>query len=212
MTDDTTAPEYWETFYADREPRWSGRANALLVEHTAGLQPGTALDLGCGQGGDALWLAGGGWTVTGVDVSASALAVAEEHAWAADLGGKIAWERHDLAESFPAGRFDLVAACYLQSPVAIPREEILRRAGVAVAPGGVLLIVSHAGWPAWVTDPDPAIAFRSAEGIVEDLLLPPGEWETEVVETVDRPVLDPDGSPATRPDNVVRVRRSGAGV
>lgn len=92
--------------------------------------------------------------------------------------------------------------------MAIPREEILRRSAVAVAPGGTLLVVSHAGWPAWVTDADPTVVFRSAEGILEDLLLPAGAWVTEVVETVDRPVLDPDGAPATRPDNVVRVRRA----
>jgi len=61
----------------------------------------------------------------------------------------IDWERHDLAVSFPRGSFDLVSACYLHSPVQMPRERVLRSAAGAVAPGGTLLVVGHAGFPSW---------------------------------------------------------------
>src|SRR5690606_18839286 len=71
--------EWWEAFYREGRGRWSGRPNASVVDETRDLAPGTALDLACGQGGDAIWLAQRGWTVTAVDISASALAVAERN-------------------------------------------------------------------------------------------------------------------------------------
>ena len=125
--------EFWEDFYAGRT-RWSGRPNELLVaEVEAEITPGDALDLGCGEGGDAIWLAQRGWQVTAVDVSANALAAATAQARrAASTGHR--WERHDLDETFPDGTFDLVVSCYLQSPVALGRTAILRAAAAAVRP------------------------------------------------------------------------------
>jgi len=98
------------------------------VAEAAGLPPGRALDLGCGQGGDAIWLAQRGWTVTGVDVSATALAVAAEQAAAAGVADAITWERADVGGSLPDGPFDLVTSSYLHSPVEIPWGAILRAA------------------------------------------------------------------------------------
>ncbi|MQA95954.1 MAG: methyltransferase domain-containing protein [Streptosporangiales bacterium] len=106
------------------------------------LTPGTALDLGCGEGADAIWLAEQGWTVTATDVSKVALDRAAAHA--RERGVTVDWRRHDLAESFPEGTYDLVCAFFLHSPVDMPRDGILRSAAAAVAPGGVLLIVGHA--------------------------------------------------------------------
>ena len=80
-----SAEHFWEEFYASGRSRWSGEANASLVEEVDGLAPGTALDLGCGQGGDAIWLAAQGWTVTATDISQTALDVAAGHA--AEAGG-----------------------------------------------------------------------------------------------------------------------------
>jgi SAM-dependent methyltransferase len=198
--------DFWEDFYAEGRGTWSGNPNALLVEEASDLSPGRALDLGCGQGDDAIWLARRGWRVTAVDVSANALARAAERAAAAGVPGAITWERHELGRSFPAGTFDLVSCCYLHSPVEIPREEILRAAAAAVAPGGTLLIVGHAGFPAW-TDHRPDIHFPTTQDVLDALALPPDEWAVERVAEVDRPMDDPEGNPSSRPDNVVRARR-----
>ena len=110
-----------------RSGRWSGKPNASLVEEVAELEPGTALDLGCGQGGDAIWLAAQGWTVTATDISQTALDIAARHA--AEAGVSVTWERHDLADSQPAGRFDLVTTSFLHSEVELPRDADPARRG-----------------------------------------------------------------------------------
>lgn len=146
--------EYWDDFYREGRGAWSGKPNRLLESEVSGLSPGTALDLGCGQGGDAIWLASHGWRVTGVDVSADALALAAEHAAAAGVEDAITWERHDLAISFPSGTFDLVSTHYLHSPVHIRRERILRSTIAAVAPGGPCRSSGTRGCPpGWTPTP-----------------------------------------------------------
>ncbi len=170
------------------------------------LPPGAALDVGCGQGDDAIWLAGRGWRVTGVDVSTNVLARAAGRADAAGVSAAITWEHHDLASSFPAGTFDLVTSCYLHSPVELPREAILRKAAAAVAPGGTLLVVGHAGSPSWAGH-QPDLYFPTPRDVLDGLALPVGEWVVERAEDVERAATDPDGNPGTRPDNVVRARR-----
>jgi len=208
MTDHASgeSEEFWEDFYREGRGAWSGNANGLLVEEIDGAPPGTALDLGCGQGDDAIWLASRGWNVTAVDISATALERAVGRAAAAGVADAISWERHDLAVSFPAGSFDLVTTCYLHSPVDMPRAEILRSAAAAVAPGGTLLIVGHAGSPSWA-DHDPGVHFPTTDDVLAELSLDPAEWTIERTDVVDRPMPDPDGNPASRPDNIVRARR-----
>ncbi|MFI0040432.1 class I SAM-dependent methyltransferase [Streptomyces mutabilis] len=118
--------------------------------------PGRALDLGCGEGGDAVWLATHGWHVTAVDIAPTALQRLTQHAARAGVTDRVSAQQHDLAETFPAGTFDLVSAQYLQTPYDLPRADILRRAAHALTPGGLLLIVDHGSvrpW-AWNTDPD----------------------------------------------------------
>ncbi|TMQ82650.1 class I SAM-dependent methyltransferase, partial [Actinomadura soli] len=152
--DDTTARrEFWDTRYAEHDHLWSGEPNHMLVQEISDLEPGTALDLGCGEGGDAIWLAGRGWRVTATDISGVALERAARHADAAGVADRIDFQRHDLGESFPEGVYDLVSAAFLHFPKeGLPREPILRAAAAAVAPGGTLLIVGHSGPPPW--DPD----------------------------------------------------------
>jgi 2-polyprenyl-3-methyl-5-hydroxy-6-metoxy-1,4-benzoquinol methylase len=133
--------DFWEDFYSG-ERLWSGNPNASLVDEVADLRPGTALDLGCGEGGDAIWLAAQGWSVTAADISQTALDIAARHA--EEAGVTVRWERHDLAVSQPAGSFDLVTTSFLHSKVELPRARILRAAAGAVAPGGTLLIIGHA--------------------------------------------------------------------
>ena len=205
-----SAEQYWEERYGAEGRVWSGRPNVLLVREVEDLSPGTALDLGCGEGGDAIWLAGRGWRVTAVDVSATALRRGAEHAREAGVGARIRWERHDLSRSFPDGSFDLVSAQFLHSPVAVDgeREEILRRAVAAVAPGGVLLVVGHAGWPSWQEAPPFEHHFPTTSEVIEALDLEPGRWSVELEEVVVRDFPDPDGRPGHREDNVLRLRRS----
>lgn len=99
MTDRATDEE----IYQEHERKWSGRPNATLVGGVAGLPPGRALDLGCGEGADAIWLARQGWTVTGADISATALDRAAADARAAGAAGRIEWRLGDLVAAVPAG-------------------------------------------------------------------------------------------------------------
>lgn len=202
----TSTDAFWEDFYRDARPVWSGNANALLVDEASSLAPGTALDLGCGQGGDAIWLAERGWQVTAVDVSAAALTFAAERAEVAGVSDRIDWQRHDLAVSFPSGRFDLVTACYLHSPIDMPRAEILRSAAAAVCDGGTLLVVGHGARPPSL-EPTPGVEFPTADEVYEDLELPAGEWEQQRCDLVIRPVRDQDRHGPQRPDTALRLRR-----
>lgn len=143
-----SAADYWEKRYSENGQSWSGNVNAALEREIAGMPPGTALDLGSGEGGDALWLAHNGWAVTAVDIAPSALAIGA----AAQLpGDDITWVAADLATWAAPTQYDLVTSCFLHSTVDLPREDILRRAATAVAPGGVLLIVGHFGQQHWIT-------------------------------------------------------------
>ena len=201
------AERFWEGHYSGREQVWSGNANAVLVDVVGSLPPGTALDLGCGEGGDAIWLAGRGWRVTAVDVSATALGRGAAAAVAAGVGDRIDFQRHDLAESIPDGPFDLVSAQYLQSPVDFPRERVLRVAASAVAPGGLLLIVAHASVAPWSWDQDPHRRFPTPEEELGALDLSPERWSTERLGTPARRAVGPSGEAATVRDNVIAVRR-----
>lgn len=198
--------EYWDARYRESEKVWSGEANAVLAREAEGLDPGRALDLGCGEGGDAVWLARRGWHVTGTDISGIALERAAVHAADAGVEERTEWERHDLAESFPAGEYDLVSACFLHTFGEFPRERILRRAAGAVAPGGILLVVGHAGWASWQED-RPEIDFPTPEQVVAQLELEAGAWEVLLAEEHVRAQDRPDGRPGTRTDNVVKVLR-----
>ncbi|WP_413812136.1 class I SAM-dependent methyltransferase [Streptomyces sp. OE57] len=207
ISPDTTHGEFWDTFYSAEDRVWSGRPNAALVREVTGLAPGHALDLGCGEGADAIWLARQGWRVTAVDVSRVALDRGAGHAASEGVGDRIEWQPHDLSESFPAGTFDLVSTYFLHSWLELPRERILRSAADAVAPGGVLLITGHAGFPSWAKDPDPDIHFPTPEEVLAGLDLAEGEWDVLVSEAHEEKMTDPEGKPATRVDNTVKVRR-----
>ncbi|MBH0778169.1 SAM-dependent methyltransferase [Nocardia bovistercoris] len=211
MSDTTTdAREFWETFYTERDRIWSGEPNPLLVREAADLAPGRALDLGCGEGGDAIWLAARGWQVTAVDISATALARTAEHAAQAGVGERIVTAEHDLRHSFPDGAFDLVSAQFFHSPVGdTERLPVLRRAAEAVASGGVLLIAGHAGWPSFVEgDHEHShVHLPSTDEVLAGLDLPEQRWRVEAAEEVEREVTWPDGRTGTRADNIVRLRR-----
>ncbi|MDI5942806.1 methyltransferase domain-containing protein, partial [Micromonospora sp. DH15] len=132
----------WEERYRARPAVWSGRPNPQLVAEATGLPAGRALDVGCGEGADAGWLAGRGWRVTAVDISATALERAAAHAAAAgpEVADRIEWLHADLRVTPPAeGAYDLVSAQFMHLPGAA-RRELVARLAAAVAPGGTLLI------------------------------------------------------------------------
>ncbi|MGN9788729.1 FAD-dependent oxidoreductase [Nonomuraea sp. ZG12] len=199
--------EFWDSHYGERPQVWSGNPNAILVRETADLKPGTALDLGCGEGADAIWLAGRSWRVTAVDISGVALERAAGHAEQAGVADLIDWQRHDLGMSFPEGVFDLVSASFLHSYGDMPKERILRTAASAVAPGGVLLVTGHAGWPSWQQDPHPDVHFHTPKEVLRAIEPADGEWEVLLCEEHERIQNTPDGTPGTRTDNVLKIRR-----
>lgn len=200
---------HWDGFYRESTHRWSGRPNPVLVDVVTPLTPGRALDLGCGEGGDARWLAERGFMVTAVDVSATALERTAGHAEEAGVGDRVTVERHDLASTFPDGEFDLVSVQYLHSPVELARAEILRRAAGAVAPGGMLLVVGHAALPPSAPHPEVAISFPTPSEVLRDLALPGEQWRTERAEVTSREATGPDGPTGVLEDSIViLVRRS----
>lgn len=200
----------WEARYAEVDGFWSGRVNATVASVVAGLGPGTALDVGCGEGGDAVWLAEHGWTVTGVDVSATAIRRATDAARARGLGvDRVAFAEVDAVDALPDGTFDLVTASFLHSwERDFPRLHVLRSAAARVAPGGHLLVVSHVAPPPWVRDlPPEAPILRDTRDELALLALPTDEWATEIAESRSRDIEDPDGNPALIDDGVLLLRR-----
>src|SRR6201999_233202 len=133
---------FWEELYGSQTSLWTGRPNPQLVTEAADLRPGRALDAGCGEGGDALWLAASGWQVTAVDFSATALARGAKEAAAQGLDERISWQQADLTSWSPEDQFDLVSAQFMHLPTP-ERTALFARLAAAVAPGGTLLIVGH---------------------------------------------------------------------
>lgn len=199
---DRSPAEFWEQRYSDSERMWSGKVNAVLASVAADLTPGSALDLGCGEGADVIWLAEQGWRALGVDISPTAVARARSHA-----GAGADFEVSDLA-TFPEGEFDLISASFLHSPVALERLRILREAAAHLTPGGHLLITTHASPPPW------------AEGLKKhnhkligpeeelELLDLGADFTVELAEVRNREVTAPDGTPALLEDGVLLIRRS----
>ena len=212
-TPDATA--VWEELYLRQDRIWSGNANRALVEvldeFGDRLTAGRALDLGSGEGGDSLWLAAQGWRVTGLDISPTAIARAGSHAAERGLGpDAVTFTRADLAVWQPEGEYELVSACFLHSMVEFPREEVLRRAASAVAPGGALLVVGHASFPAWSSAHEHEHdALPSSDEVLAALDLPAGEWRTLLSESRPREVTSPDGEPFVIDDAVLLVQRLG---
>lgn len=207
-SDDQSLDDFWEAHYADRPQVWSGKPNAVLVQEVADLSPGTALDVGCGEGADAIWLAARGWDVTGTDVAQIALDRAARAA--AEASVDVRWARHDLVGDFPAGTFDLVTAHFLHSPVEIPYGQILQAAARAVAPGGTLLIVGHDAPPPWSSHHD--VELPSASEVRDLLELDDTEWQVVTCEHRDRPATGPEGQAAVLTDTIVKAHRQASPV
>lgn len=196
--------QYWDDRYGSRDQLFSGNPNGVLVTEVADLPPGRALDVGCGEGGDARWLALHGWQVTGIDISELAL----QRAASAEGGDRVTWRQCDLRSTPPAaGAFDLVSAQYFPLPRE-PGHAALRGLLAAVAPGGTLLVAGHhladftEHHAHHERDFDPADFYETAE-IAE--LLDDG-WTVLVDETRPRTAPAPEGTRHVR-DTVLRARR-----
>lgn len=197
---------FWEDRYSSAEQVWSGKVNHALVQVVSGLTPGRVLDLGCGEGGDAIWLAQQGWHATGVDISETAVRRATAAAREAGLGeDQIRFVAANLATWTSEDMYELVTASYLQSPVELPRVEILRRIAQQVAPVGRLFVVAHAAMPPWGRGGDHHHEFVSPEEEVASLGL--DGWTTEIAEVRSREATGPNGEHAVLDDTVVLLRR-----
>lgn len=190
----------WDRRYAEKELVWSAGPNRFLVAEAAELPPGRALDLACGEGRNALWLAGRGWDVTAVDFSA--VAVEKGRQIAAQRGLELDWTVADLLAYAPEPQsYDLVILFYLQLAAGELRP-VVEKAARAVAPDGTFLLVAHDSrnlTEGWGGPQDPAVLYRP-----EDVVAALDGLEVERAEAVLRPVEE---AGATAVDALVRARR-----
>ena len=193
----------WEERYRARPAVWSGRPNPQLVAEAAELAPGRALDVGSGEGADAIWLAERGWQVTAVDISTTALERAAEHAEQPARTSPTAssWTHADLRDKPPAeGAYDLVSAQFMHLPPDA-RRELFARLAAAVAPGGTLLIVGH--HPSDLRTTAHRMHFPDMMFTAEEVAasLDPAQWEVGAAEARPRPrwTRTAGTSPSTTP-------------
>jgi SAM-dependent methyltransferase len=193
---------FWDQKYHGHLPS-NGEPNPVLAQEIEGLQPGTALDLGCGEGADALWLAQRGWQVTAVDVSHVAL----DRGRAADTAQHVTWVQADmLVWQLPADAYDLVSLHYVHVPPA-ERAGLFDRVARSVRPTGTLLVVAHHPSDRETTigrPPMPSLYF-TADEVAE--WLAPGRWEILLKGKRPRKVTDRHGNPLTIQDTVLKARR-----
>lgn len=221
MTTHDFDDDYWRAHWSARPPgEAQGPPPHPYLEHElSDLLPGTALEAGCGEGAEAVWLAEHGWEVTAVDISEEALRRAAAHAGDTPAARRIRWVESDLGTWDPPQRFDLVTSHYAHA--AIPQLELYDRLAGWVAPGGTLLLVGHlhpggtgtqhqeahheAHSGAHSGEHPPEHATVTAEDIVARL--DPGAWTVLTADEGTRTMSDPAGRPVTLRDVVVRASR-----
>lgn len=194
----------WDQRYQERELLWSAGPNAFVAAEAASLPPGRALDVACGEGRNAVWLAGLGWQATGIDFSPVALD--RGRSLAAERSVEVEWREEDVASAdLGDGDYDLVVVAYLHLPWGELRG-VLARSARAVAPGGTLIAVGHDlanlaighGGP-----PNPEVLWtvdRIGEAITPTLVMERGALVTRTVDT--------DDGPRVALDTLVRAHRS----
>lgn len=191
---------YWERHWrAAGADRRQPRPHPYLAAETAHLDPGRALDAGCGAGTEAVWLAEQGWAVTGADISGAALTAARAHGRRAGMDDRLEWVETDLLTWQPARTWDLVITSYAHP--AIPQLDFYRRLADWVALGGTLIIVAHLN-PAHHHPPE---ATANRHGIGELLTAP--RWRVETAQEHTRRVTTAAGQRELA-DLVVRAHRA----
>jgi SAM-dependent methyltransferase len=187
---DNTEQAAWDQRYSGPDLVWGAGPNRFAAEELTAQPPGRAIDLGTGEGRNAIWLAERGWRVTAVDFAAAGLARAAR--LAAERGVSVEWVQADLLDYQPApGGYDLVLIAYLHLPSA-SLARVFRAAATAVAPGGTLLVIGHDRdnitrghggpqdpgrlyTPALVTAELDGLAIRRAEQVLRPVQTPEGE-------------------------------------
>ena len=194
----------WDARYEGAELVWSAEPNRFVAEHLADLAPGRALDVACGEGRNAVWLAGRGFAVTGVDFSTVALAKAHQLADASRV--TVDWEPGDVTESLPDGHFDVIVVAYLHLP-GDAMAGLVARAAAALAPAGTLLLVGH-----HVDNPGEGyggpqdVAVLHDHRVLAGLFADDAAYSVETAARVERPVTTDDGEVVAL-DALVRVVR-----
>jgi SAM-dependent methyltransferase len=188
----------WDARYSGGGLVWGLEPNRFVAAELADLPAGRALDLACGEGRNALWLASRGWRATGLDFSAAAVDRARTLAEEAGVSDRARFVVADVVAGDGAGLpaagvFDAVIVAYLQLP-ALARRIALRRAAGCLAPGGTLLVVAHdvLNLTGGIGGPRDAEVLYAPEGIAADLAGIPG-LVVDKAERVRRPVATPDG-------------------
>ncbi|PSJ29085.1 SAM-dependent methyltransferase [Streptosporangium nondiastaticum] len=209
LIDRLMSGDYWEEQYGSGKRVWSGKPNPQVVVTAAGLPPGTALDVGSGEGADSIWLASRGWKVTAVDMAQAGLDRAAQSA--AEVGVDVTWQQADITEWDPApAQYDLVSVQFLQLPRPA-RDALYRRLAEAVRPGGTLLIVGHHPADLEVKTlhrPRLRHLMFTAEEVAT--ALDPSAWDITTT-AQERPGTDSDGHQITLTDAVLRAVRREAG-
>jgi SAM-dependent methyltransferase len=211
-TEPVFGADFWDERYRSSQRVWSGNPNPQLVAEAAGRPPGRALDVGCGEGADAIWLARSGWSVVAADISGVALERGARHARDTDpaAAARIEWRQADLLANPPEpGSFDLVSAQFMHLPPQ-PRTRLFTALAAAVRPGGMLLVVGH--HPSDLTTgvarpPTPERFYTSDDiaGLLDD------SWTVQVSEARPRQASTPDGAEVTIHDAVMVATRRPAG-
>ena len=200
--------DFWNERYRSSGQVWSGNPNPQLVAEVAGRAPGRALDVGCGEGADAIWLARNGWAVVAADISSVAVERGERHARDTDpvAAARIEWRQADLLAQPPEpGSFDLVSVQFMQLPPQ-PRTRLFTALAAAVRAGGTLLVVGHhpSDLATGVARPPMPERFYSSQeiaGLLDD------SWSVQVSEARPRPASTPDGVGVTIHDAVLVATR-----
>jgi SAM-dependent methyltransferase len=212
MNDPRFTAAFWDQRYAASARVWSGEPNSALVDLAAHLPPGSALDAGCGEGADALWLAGQGWQVTAVDISAEALHRAAAHT-PAELTDRLTWRQADLLSWTPAtddvgghAGHDLVIATFMHFPGPL-RRRVFAALAAEVVPGGNLIIIGHhpSDMDTGVPRPPEPDLYYTPEDLAGDL--PADTWNLHTHEARPREGRSPDGRAVTIHDTVLRAQR-----
>jgi SAM-dependent methyltransferase len=192
-------PEDWDRRYASAENVWSAKPNRFLVSEVSALEPGRALDLACGEGQNAIWLATRGWDVTGVDYSEVAIAKARSRAERERVPARFVCA--DLTVYEPDAAFDLMLILYLHV-AASERRHILAKAAGALEPGGTFVLLGHDSTNATegVGGPSDVNLLYTADQIASEL-------PDLVIEKATTVLRDVDGETRDAIDVLVRARR-----
>lgn len=194
----------WDERYRAAELVWGAAPNRWVEQEVGDLPTGRAIDLACGEGRNALWLAARGWQVTAVDFSAVALEKGRTLESRQPAGATpVDWQCHDATEVQVEPVYDLALLCYLQLPAPL-RGRAVRNAAAALAPGGVLLVIAHdsANLTEGTGGPqDPAVLYTAAD-VVDDL---GGALSVDRADAVLRPV---DGAQRPAIDALLRAHRA----